>query len=126
VEAPYWGIFSMSRNKKLNKVSPRWGIYLFPNLFTAMNIFCGFYATMAAIRGNFIAASMVILLAVVFDILDGKIARATKTTSSFGVEYDSLADLISFGVAPSIMVYLWALETSGSIQAEEEANPANS
>ncbi len=105
----------MSRNKKFKKKFPGRGIYVLPNLFTTMNIFCGFYAVVAAINGNFIAAPIAILVAVVFDILDGKIARATNTTSRFGVEYDSLADLISFGMAPGIMIYLWALKPLGRI-----------
>jgi CDP-diacylglycerol--serine O-phosphatidyltransferase len=105
----------MSRNKKFKKKYPARGIYVLPNIFTTMNIFCGFYAVVAAINGNFIAAPIAILVAVVFDILDGKIARATNTTSRFGVEYDSLADLISFGMAPGIMIYLWALKPLGRI-----------
>jgi CDP-diacylglycerol---serine O-phosphatidyltransferase len=105
----------MSRNKKYKTESFRRGIYIVPNLFTTMNIFCGFYAVIAAVNGNFITAPIAILVAAMFDILDGKIARATKSTSRFGVEYDSLADLISFGMAPGIMIYLWALEPMGRI-----------
>ena len=85
-------------------------IYILPNIFTTMNIFCGFFALISAINGRFEAAASAILIAIVFDILDGKIARLTKTTSNFGVQYDSLADLLSFGVAPSVTIYLWALE----------------
>ncbi len=70
------------------------GIYILPNLFTTMNIFCGFYAVIAAVNGAANAAAIAILVAAIFDALDGKIARATHTTSRFGVEYDSLADLI--------------------------------
>lgn len=91
------------------------GIYILPNLFTTMNIFCGFYAVIAAVNGASNAAAIAILVAVIFDALDGKIARATHTTSRFGVEYDSLADLISFGLAPGLMAYLWVLEPLGRL-----------
>ncbi|NNG01683.1 MAG: CDP-diacylglycerol--serine O-phosphatidyltransferase [Desulfobacteraceae bacterium] len=93
----------------------RRGIYLLPNLFTTLNLFCGFYAVIAAINGKFLAAAISIVIAGLFDNLDGKIARATKTTSQFGVEYDSLADLISFGFAPGLLIYLWALQPLGRI-----------
>ena len=91
------------------------GIYILPNLFTTMNIFCGFYAVIAAVNGDTNAAAIAILVAAIFDALDGKIARATHTTSRFGVEYDSLADLISFGLAPGLMIYLWALKPLGRL-----------
>ncbi|MCD6184339.1 MAG: CDP-diacylglycerol--serine O-phosphatidyltransferase [Deltaproteobacteria bacterium] len=96
-----------------NKI--RRGIYILPNIFTSLNIFCGFYVIISSINGKFAAAGVSILIAVIFDSLDGKIARATNTTSKFGVEYDSLADLISFGLAPGLMVYLWALKPLGRI-----------
>lgn len=91
------------------------GIYILPNLFTSMNIFCGFYAIVAAIDSKFEVAATAILVAMVFDILDGKIARITNTTSQFGIEYDSLADVISFGLAPGLLVYLWALKPLGRL-----------
>lgn len=91
------------------------GIFLLPNLFTSMNLFCGFYAVIAAIDGNFLPAAIAIIIAGVFDNLDGKIARATGTSSRFGVEYDSLADVISFGIAPGVMMYLWALKPFGRV-----------
>ena len=91
------------------------GIYILPNLFTTMNIFCGFYAVIAAVNGAINAAAIAILVAAIFDALDGKIARATHTTSRFGVEYDSLADLISFGLAPGLMTYLWVLKPLGRL-----------
>jgi CDP-diacylglycerol--serine O-phosphatidyltransferase len=93
----------------------RRGAYLLPNLCTAMNMFCGFYAMIAAVHGKFIPAAYAILIAGIFDNLDGKIARATQSTSQFGVEFDSLADLVSFGVAPGVLMYLWALEPLGRI-----------
>lgn len=91
------------------------GIYILPNLFTTLNIFCGFYAVIAAVNGAINAAAIAILVAAIFDALDGKIARMTHTTSRFGVEYDSLADLISFGLAPGLMIYLWALKPLGRL-----------
>ncbi len=103
------------KRKKNRKKGFRRGIYILPNIFTSLNIFCGFYAIISAIDGKYLAAATAIIIAVVFDILDGKIARATKTASRFGVEYDSLADLISFGLAPGLMIYLWALKPLGRI-----------
>jgi len=91
----------------------RRGIYILPNIFTSLNLFFGFYGIISAIRGKFEMAAVLIIIAVVFDILDGKIARATRTTSKFGMEYDSLADLVSFGMAPCLMMYLWALQPLG-------------
>lgn len=91
------------------------GIYILPNIFTSMNIFCGFYAIVAAIDSKFDVAAIAILVAMVFDILDGKIARITNTTSQFGIEYDSLADVISFGLAPGLLVYLWTLKPLGRL-----------
>ena len=93
----------------------RRGVYILPNLFTTMNMFCGFYAVIASVNGRFHSAAVAIVIAVIFDILDGKIARATNATSAFGVEYDSLADLISFGLAPGVMMYLWILQPMGRI-----------
>jgi CDP-diacylglycerol--serine O-phosphatidyltransferase len=91
------------------------GVYLLPNLFTAMNMFCGFYAMIAAINGKFVPAAYAIIIAGIFDNLDGKIARVTRTTSQFGIEFDSLADLVSFGVAPGLIIYQWALSPLGRI-----------
>ena len=93
----------------------RRGIYILPNIFTSLNLFFGFYGIISAIRGKFELAAVLIIIAVVFDMLDGKIARATRTTSKFGMEYDSLADLVSFGIAPGLMMYLWALQPLGRI-----------
>jgi CDP-diacylglycerol--serine O-phosphatidyltransferase len=105
----------MKRTKRFRKEKSRRGIYVLPNIFTSINLFCGFYAVIASINGKFVAASLAILIGVMFDILDGKIARATHTTSRFGIEYDSLADLVSFGLAPGVMVYLWALRPLGRL-----------
>lgn len=104
-----------SKSSSLNKDRFRRSIYLLPNLFTALNMFCGFYAVVAGIHGKFIAAAYAVIIAGIFDNLDGKIARATHSTSQFGVEFDSLADLVSFGVAPGLVMYLWALEPLGRI-----------
>ncbi|OQY01245.1 MAG: CDP-diacylglycerol--serine O-phosphatidyltransferase [Desulfobacteraceae bacterium 4572_130] len=90
-------------------------IYALPNIFTSMNIFCGFYAIISAVDSRFVHASIAILVGCVFDVLDGKIARATKTTSRFGIEYDSLADLVSFGVAPALLMFFWALKPLGRL-----------
>ena len=105
----------MKRKKRFKKEKSRRGIYILPNIFTSLNIFCGFYAIIASIDGKFIAAAVAIIIGVMFDIMDGKIARATNTSSKFGIEYDSLADLISFGLAPGLMLYLWALKPLGRI-----------
>ncbi len=84
-------------------------IYLLPNLLTTAGLFCGFYAIIAATQGKFEQAAMAVFLAMVFDALDGRVARMTNTQSDFGVQYDSLSDVIAFGVAPALVVYLWAL-----------------
>jgi CDP-diacylglycerol--serine O-phosphatidyltransferase len=97
------------RRKKKDKRRFR-GVYLLPNLITTGSLFAGFYAIVASIDGRFYAAAVAILVSLVLDGLDGRIARITKSTSGFGVQYDSLADLVSFGVAPGILVYLWALK----------------
>jgi len=82
-------------------------IYILPNLFTASSIFVGVISIVEASKGNFILASWLILLALIFDGLDGRIARMTNTTSQFGVEFDSLADIISFGIAPAMLLYFF-------------------
>jgi CDP-diacylglycerol--serine O-phosphatidyltransferase len=86
------------------------GIYLLPNLFTTGGLFAGFYAIIAATQGHFDNACIAIFIAAVLDGLDGRVARLTNTQSEFGVQYDSLADLVSFGIAPSLIMYHWALE----------------
>ncbi|MFO7963630.1 MAG: CDP-diacylglycerol--serine O-phosphatidyltransferase [Desulfobacterales bacterium] len=101
------------RRKSRNKRGR--GIYILPNLFTTFNMFFGFFSIICSINGQFIQAAIVIMIAAVFDMLDGKIARATNTTSKFGIEYDSLADLVSFGIAPGLMMFMWALEPLGRI-----------
>jgi CDP-diacylglycerol--serine O-phosphatidyltransferase len=103
----------MMKTKPNIKEKSHRGIYILPNIFTSLNLFFGFYAVIASINKKFVAAAVAIIIGVLFDILDGKIARATNTTSKFGVEYDSLADLISFGCAPGLMIYLWSLKPLG-------------
>jgi len=107
----------MKRKKRIKKDRTRRGrgIYVLPNLLTSFNLFFGFYAAVAAINKKFVAAAVAILLGVIFDIMDGKVARATNTNSKFGMEYDSLADLMTFGLAPGLMIYLWALKPLGRI-----------
>jgi len=85
------------------------GIYLLPNLLTTGGLFAGFYAILAAASGNFENACIAVFVAALFDGVDGRVARMTGTTSDFGVQYDSLADLVSFGMAPSLVMYHWAL-----------------
>jgi len=85
------------------------GIYLLPNLLTTAGLFAGFYAIIAAVDGNFANSAVAIFVAMVMDGLDGRVARMTSTESDFGKEYDSLADMVSFGLAPSIVVYQWGL-----------------
>jgi CDP-diacylglycerol--serine O-phosphatidyltransferase len=91
------------------------GTYIVPNLFTTANLFSGFFGIICAINGRFELAAIAIIASGVFDILDGKVARLTRAMSRFGVEYDSLADLVSFGVAPGLLMYLWALKPYGRL-----------
>jgi CDP-diacylglycerol--serine O-phosphatidyltransferase len=89
------------------------GIFLLPNLFTTGALFCGFYAVIAGMKGDFYAGAVAVFVAMVFDGLDGRVARLTHTTSAFGAEYDSLADMVSFGVAPALLMFNWALTDAG-------------
>ncbi|HIJ31896.1 MAG TPA: CDP-diacylglycerol--serine O-phosphatidyltransferase, partial [Gammaproteobacteria bacterium] len=89
------------------------GIYLLPNLFTTAALFAGFYAIISAINGLFANAAAAIFVAMVLDGLDGRVARMTNTESEFGAQYDSLSDMLSFGMAPALVVYLWGLTTLG-------------
>ena len=84
-------------------------IYLLPNLFTTAGLFAGFYAIIAAANGDFVNAAIAVFVAAVMDGLDGRVARLTGTSSEFGVQYDSLADLVSFGMAPALVLYHWSL-----------------
>ncbi|TXT25859.1 MAG: phosphatidylserine synthase [Gallionellaceae bacterium] len=91
----------------------RRGIYLLPNLFTTAALFAGFYAIVQAMNDRFEFAAVAIFIAMVFDGLDGRVARLTHTQSEFGAEYDSLSDMVSFGVAPALVTYEWALKGLG-------------
>jgi CDP-diacylglycerol--serine O-phosphatidyltransferase len=98
----------MNMKKPRNK-----GIYLLPNLFTTSALFSGFYAIVAAQRADFESAAIAIFIAMIMDGLDGRVARLTNTESAFGAEYDSLSDIVSFGVAPALVVYSWGLSSLG-------------
>ena len=91
----------------------RRGIYLLPNLFTTAALFAGFYAIVQAMNGNFEYSAIAVFIAMVLDGLDGRVARLTGTQSEFGAEYDSMSDMVSFGVAPALIVYEWALKEMG-------------
>lgn len=94
---------------------PGMHIYVLPNLITTMNMFSGFVAIVKAIQGDFQFAAYAIVAAAIFDQLDGRVARLTHSMSKFGAEYDSLCDLVSFGVAPAVMLFLWSLQPFGRI-----------
>jgi CDP-diacylglycerol--serine O-phosphatidyltransferase len=104
-----------SKRKRRSRRSGKRGIYILPNLFTSASLFGGFFAIIAAIQGRYETAAIAILISCVFDGLDGKIARLTHSTSLFGTEYDSLSDLVAFGVAPGILAFQWALEPFGRL-----------
>lgn len=93
----------------------RRGIYLLPNLFTTAALFAGFFAIVQAMNGRYDQSAVAILIAMVMDGLDGRVARLTRTQSAFGAEYDSLSDMVSFGVAPALVVYVWALKGLGKL-----------
>ncbi|MBI3562570.1 MAG: CDP-diacylglycerol--serine O-phosphatidyltransferase [Gammaproteobacteria bacterium] len=93
----------------------RRGIYFLPNLFTTAALFSGFYAIVGATQGKFESAAIAIFVAMVLDGLDGRVARWTNTQSDFGAEYDSLADMVSFGLAPALVMYEWSLRTLGKM-----------
>jgi CDP-diacylglycerol--serine O-phosphatidyltransferase len=101
------------RKALFNPELRRRGIYILPNLFTTAALFAGFYAIVQAMNGRFEQSAVAIFVAMVFDGLDGRIARMTRTQSAFGAEYDSLSDMVSFGVAPALVIYEWALKGLG-------------
>lgn len=100
--------------KNANDLKHR-GIYLLPNLFTTAGLFAGFYAIVAAMNGQFEPACIAIFVAMVADMLDGRVARMTNTASAFGAEYDSLTDIVAFGLAPALIIYTWGLAPYGKI-----------
>ena len=93
----------------------RRGIYLLPNMITTAGLFAGFYAIVAAMNGRFEAAAIAIFIAMVMDGLDGRVARLTNTQSDFGVQYDSLSDMVCFGLAPALVIYEWSLRYMVSV-----------
>jgi CDP-diacylglycerol--serine O-phosphatidyltransferase len=95
--------------------SIRKGIYILPNLFTTAALFAGFSAIIQATKDNFELAAILILVAMVLDGLDGRVARMTNTTSEFGVQYDSLSDMVSFGIAPALVLFEWSLHSMGKV-----------
>lgn len=99
----------MTEDNHESAKAPTKGIYLLPNLFTTASLFAGFYAIVAATQDRFEAAAIAIFIAMIMDGLDGRVARMTNTQSSFGEQYDSLADMASFGIAPAMIMYEWAL-----------------
>jgi CDP-diacylglycerol--serine O-phosphatidyltransferase len=101
------GFRARTRNLRMR---PGMHIYVLPNLITTMNLFFGFVAIIKAIEGQYLFSAYAIVAAAVFDLLDGRVARLTQSMSKFGAEYDSLCDLVSFGVAPGILLFLWALQ----------------
>jgi CDP-diacylglycerol--serine O-phosphatidyltransferase len=103
------------RRTDLPERRARRGIYLLPSMFTMANMFCGYACIVYSMRGEFATAAPFIGLAIVLDMLDGRVARMTGTSTAFGVEFDSLADVISFGVAPAILSFRWGLEPLGRI-----------
>jgi CDP-diacylglycerol--serine O-phosphatidyltransferase len=94
---------------------PKKGIYLLPNLLTTGALFGGFFAVLSGFSGGYEIAAIAIFVAMVFDGLDGRVARMTNTQSDFGVQYDSLSDMVSFGVAPAIVVYGWGMQSLGKV-----------
>ena len=96
-------------------MEPKKGIHILPSLFTTGNVFCGFYSMVAVLNEKYYLAAWAIVIGMIFDGLDGRIARLTKTTSAFGEQYDSLADIISFGMAPAFLVYSWVLKPFGRL-----------
>jgi CDP-diacylglycerol--serine O-phosphatidyltransferase len=103
------------RKALFNPELKRRGIYVLPNLFTTAALFAGFFAIVQAMQGDFERAAMAIFIAMVLDGLDGRVARLTNTQSAFGAEYDSLSDMVSFGAAPALVMYEWALRDLGRL-----------
>jgi len=99
--------------KRRARIKMRKGIYILPNLLTTGNLLCGFWAIISVFQEQFYFAAVAILLASVFDAFDGKVAKLSRATSKFGMQYDSLADLVSFGIAPALLAFSWALRPYG-------------
>ena len=108
-------IDSFSETKASESSGPRKGIYLLPNILTTGALFGGFNAVLSGFSGNYEIAAIAIFVAMVFDVLDGRVARMTNTQSDFGVQYDSLSDMVSFGIAPAVVVYGWGMTGLGKV-----------
>ena len=104
-----------SEEQRHQKIKFKKGIYVLPNLLTTASLFMGFYSIVASIQEKFFWAAVAIFVSLVFDGLDGRVARITNSTSKFGAEYDSLSDLVAFGVAPSLLAYVWAMSFYGKL-----------
>lgn len=100
-------------NPSYERPKPKRGIYLLPNLFTISALFAGFYAVVAALKGSFDNAAIAIFIAMLMDSLDGRVARLTNTQTGFGAQLDSLSDMVSFGLAPALVIYSWSLASLG-------------
>jgi len=105
----------MTKNKVGEADERRRGVFLLPNLLTTCSLYAAFFSIISSAGGQYFKAAAAIVISGLFDMLDGKVARFTHTTSLFGVEYDSLSDLVAFGLAPGLLVYLWALQSFGRL-----------
>jgi len=105
----------MTKEPRIKNMRIKKGIFLLPNLLTTASLFSGFYSIIASVQEKYYIAAIAILVSLVFDGLDGRIARMTNTTSKFGAEYDSLSDLIAFGVAPALLAYIWVMSSDGKL-----------
>ncbi len=101
------------RDNSMANEAPKGTIWLLPSILTTVSLFSGFYAIISAVNGLYYNAAIALIVSGIFDGLDGRVARLTNTASRFGMEYDSLCDLVAFGVAPAVLAYLWALEDYG-------------
>ena len=102
------------------------GIYLLPNLLTTAALFAGFYSIVAAMKGHFDAAAVAIFIAMIADGLDGRVARLTNTQSAFGAQYDSLSDMVAFGIAPALVLYSWSLMHLGTAYSPGDRSASGS
>ena len=115
IEAPLASLVGEYEETDAHNAPRASGIFLLPNLFTSGALFCGFYAIIAGMQGDFYAGAVAILVAMIFDGLDGRVARMTQTSSAFGAQYDSLSDMVSFGLAPALLTFNWALTGLGKV-----------
>lgn len=106
---------SSSLQKNSHGKTPQRGVYLLPNLLTTAALFAGFFSIVSAMKGHFETAAIAIFIAMIADGLDGRVARMTNTQTSFGAQYDSLSDMVAFGVGPALMIYSWSLSSLGKL-----------